>query len=156
MADQRQATSARVQDLFVIFTCPRGVGVNKQHECLARVVGPDAPWKNIGTTEKPTLHQSYNCVGGCGWHGYIIDGESVDNPTVKGAAASVTTLHECTSCHHPGLLTVGITPDPKGGLRIAFQLTEVRKPVAHDGIDAGITNPITSENGPSGGPEVIQ
>lgn len=122
--------SAYQQDCFVIFDCPRGVGVGKGR-CQALVKGPDATWKNIGTAEKPTLQPSYNCVGGCGWHGYIVDGEAKENPVVQGAAASISTLHDCAACGHPEIMTVGLTPQPTGALNIAFQRTEVRKPASN-------------------------
>lgn len=31
-------------------------------------------WKWDGNIEKPTLQPSINCVGCCGWHGYLIAG----------------------------------------------------------------------------------
>lgn len=119
--------TARVKDIFVIFECPNGQGFGPLKVCQAQVVGPDAPWRNIGTADRPTLHQSYHCKGGCGWHGYIVDGVLLPNPVVEGAAASVTTLLECASCHHPELLTVGLTPGVLG-LEVKFQRTVVREP----------------------------
>lgn len=117
--------SAQISGPVCVFDCPRGKGVTASGKCSAAILGPGAPWKNVGTNEKPTLEPSYNCVGGCGWHGYIVDGEAVETPSVKGATATITTLNICSNCGHPELLSVGLSPQPNG-MRVEFERTKVR------------------------------
>lgn len=61
----------------IIFVCPNGrrcgglIGPvphekDADHQCYT--------WGWDGNLEKPTLTPSFNCVGGCGWHGHITAG----------------------------------------------------------------------------------
>jgi hypothetical protein len=70
----------------ILFVCPNGkrcgvlLGPN-----FADRPAPDQPcvWKWDGNIDRPTITPSINCIaekdgkptGGCGWHGYITDGE---------------------------------------------------------------------------------
>lgn len=120
--------SAWVNGPFCVFECPRDKGISGGR-CAAQIVGPDAPWTNLGTDDKPTLTPSYHCVNGCGWHGYIVKGETVDTPTVHGAAATITTLNVCGNCAHPELLSVGLRQD-LSGVRVTIQRMGAPTPVA--------------------------
>lgn len=103
--------------------CPRQAG----RGCTAQVKGDGAEWTNHGSAEKPTLTPSYNCVGGCGWHGYVVDGKTIDAP-----AGGVSTLHVCANCQHPEIQTVhvGIKPMGEGriGAEVKLSKTIVRAP----------------------------
>lgn len=61
------------------FVCPR-----TGKKCGEILVGyPDKPphhpsWHFNGDIEKPTLHPSVNCTGGCGWHGWLKEGKWVE------------------------------------------------------------------------------
>lgn len=58
------------------YGCPR-----TGKPCGGIMIGhPDKPerspsWKWDGNVEAPTLEPSINCTGGCGWHGYLQQGE---------------------------------------------------------------------------------
>lgn len=120
--------SATINGPLCIFDCPRGVGTS-QGKCSADTLPqPGATWKNEGTDDKPTLNPSFHCVNGCGWHGYIVDGEAIDTPVIAGAAASVATIHVCEECRKPEIFVVGLTPQPEGGLDVQFVIVDPRKP----------------------------
>lgn len=61
------------------FACP-----NTGLPCGAILIGlkekPSAKpsWRWDGNLDRPTLKPSINCVGGCGWHGFVIEGNFVD------------------------------------------------------------------------------
>ena len=61
----------------LIYICPNGkfCGVMIGPRAVA---APDASRQSIwawdGNVEAPTLTPSINCVGGCGWHGFITAG----------------------------------------------------------------------------------
>lgn len=101
-----------------VLKCPRGRGT-----CSAEVkpsIG--AQWENVGSDEKPTLSPSFNCVGGCGWHGYIVDGRLVDAPT--GVISSIVT---CAGCKHPHLITIGPRGfDAEGRAKVALGFGSLR------------------------------
>lgn len=103
--------------------CPRELG----RVCTAWIKpAPDALWENHDSRESPTLTPSYNCVNGCGWHGYIVDGKLVDAPK-----QGISTLHVCSNCKHPEIHTVHITPvqTPAGtGITVQMSSTKVREP----------------------------
>jgi hypothetical protein len=106
--------------------CPR----EKGRACAVWVKpAPNAEWENHGTREAPTLTPSYNCVGGCGWHGYIVDGKMVDAP-----AGGISTMHVCANCKHPEIQTVhvGVKPLPDGrvGVDVKMSKTVVREPAS--------------------------
>lgn len=73
----------------------------------------DAEWENHGTKESPTITPSYNCVSGCGWHGYIVDGKLTDAPQ-----GGVSTMLVCAACKHPEILTVHVGLKDMGAGRI--------------------------------------
>jgi hypothetical protein len=61
----------------ILFVCPNGMRCggligkephdkDETHQCYT--------WGFNGNLDKPTLTPSFNCVGGCGWHGFITDG----------------------------------------------------------------------------------
>jgi hypothetical protein len=59
----------------IIYTCPLGAG---KRACAVpihpNVLPNGASWQWDGNEEAPTLSPSINCVGGCGWHGWIQNG----------------------------------------------------------------------------------
>lgn len=59
----------------IIYTCPRGAG---KRACAVPIhpnaLPNGASWQWNGNEEAPTLTPSINCVGGCGWHGFITQG----------------------------------------------------------------------------------
>lgn len=60
-------------DRRFVFGCPRG-------RTCAVALRPDtlpngASWEWNGNEQSPTLTPSINCVGGCGWHGFVTNGE---------------------------------------------------------------------------------
>ena len=60
---------------YCYFTCPRKKGL-----CGVPIKPLSNPphnngWNWDGNTDAPTLTPSVNCVGGCGWHGYIRAGK---------------------------------------------------------------------------------
>jgi hypothetical protein len=61
------------------FVCPRS-----GKYCGFIAIGyPDKPastpsWQWDGNLESPTLKPSINCISGCGWHGYLTNGEWKD------------------------------------------------------------------------------
>jgi hypothetical protein len=63
----------------IIFGCPRRAGsscsVPVKGEALPTGAGP---WGWDGNFEAPTITPSINCVGGCGWHGFITAGKVVN------------------------------------------------------------------------------
>jgi hypothetical protein len=102
--------------------CPREPG----RVCTLWVKpAPDAEWENHGTKDSPTITPSYNCIKGCGFHGYIVDGKLVDAP--KGG---ISTMHVCASCKHPEIHTVHIQPirqlSGAAGLSVKISKTVVR------------------------------
>lgn len=62
----------------IVFGCPLRPGsscsVPVRGESLPNGAGP---WGWDGNLESPTLTPSINCVGGCGWHGFITAGQIV-------------------------------------------------------------------------------
>lgn len=75
-------------DLFPDYGVPGSFEMRDGHMMLAcpgcgrvsgmRVGSPkpaDSPsWELFGTPEEPTLNPSVNCVGCCGWHGWLKSG----------------------------------------------------------------------------------
>lgn len=57
---------------FLMYTCPRGrvCGVPIRPHVLPNGAG----WAWDGDEDAPTLAPSINCVGGCGWHGFVVAG----------------------------------------------------------------------------------
>jgi hypothetical protein len=88
----------------------------------------DSLWTNHGTADEPTIEPSYNCVGGCGWHGYIVDGKLFDAPAKPAPAMPISTLHICANCAHPEILTTVLTPREGGRLQVVMERTVVRAP----------------------------
>lgn len=61
----------------VMLKCP---GCGRESAMHCRTPGtphPDvgASWELTGLLDKPSMHPSINCVGCCGWHGYLKNGE---------------------------------------------------------------------------------
>lgn len=60
----------------ITFACPCGcgaiAGANVKAEVQLGVV--KQPWGWNGDCEKPTLTPSIRIIGGCNWHGHLIDG----------------------------------------------------------------------------------
>lgn len=58
------------------WSCPK-----TGNPCGGIMIGhPDKParspsWRWDGNVEEPTLEPSVNCTGGCGWHGFVQQGE---------------------------------------------------------------------------------
>lgn len=98
-----------------VIGCPNGKGT-----CLASLKpSPDGEWINEGTDDKPTLIPSYNCVKGCGWHGYVKDGvlEEAKGPTVN--------VEGCVRCgeNHQALPLTEVTADERQAFNVAPELT---------------------------------
>lgn len=59
------------------YACPR----NPRGTCGVPILPTKLPngagWSWDGNEERPTLSPSVNCVGGCGWHGWVRDGHLV-------------------------------------------------------------------------------
>jgi hypothetical protein len=107
--------------------CNMGCPLQPGRVCTAWTApAPNAEWVNHGTREAPTLTPSYNCVNGCKWHGYIVDGKLIDAP-----AAGISTMHVCASCGHPEIHTVHVTPKPmpegRLGIEVEMSRTVVRE-----------------------------
>lgn len=101
-----------------VFDCPRGRG-----QCAAEVKpSPGADWTNHGTDEKPTLNPSFNCVKGCGWHGYIVDGELRDAPS-----GVISGIHTCAGCSHPHLFKFAMQRDVEGRLGVKVEIESLRQ-----------------------------
>ena len=62
------------EDRRIVYACPRGKGL-----CGVAIAPSKLPngasWTFDGNMETPTLSPSINCVGGCGWHGFVTAGE---------------------------------------------------------------------------------
>jgi len=61
----------------IMFVCPgaRRCGVFIGPAFVGRKNEDDLNiWQWDGNVDKPTIKPSINCVGGCGWHGWITDG----------------------------------------------------------------------------------
>lgn len=61
----------------IMFTCPGGrrCGVFIGPVFVQRPTPDDlCVWQWDGNVEQPTIKPSINCVGGCGWHGWITSG----------------------------------------------------------------------------------
>lgn len=70
----RGATEYSVAHRYLMYVCPRDKGY-----CGVPIRPGQLPngagWIHDGNDDKPTLTPSVNCVGGCGWHGFITNGE---------------------------------------------------------------------------------
>jgi len=70
------ATIPPEDGIWLGFCCPR-----TGKPCGSILVGngekpADSPsWRWDGNIQSPTLTPSINCVGGCGWHGFLTAGE---------------------------------------------------------------------------------
>lgn len=98
--------------------CPRRPGT----VCHAWVNPESDPrWELHGPRERPTLTPSYNCVRGCGWHGFVVDGKLVDAPP------GLTSLHVCAACGEPEIhvIRLGVVD---GQLLAAAERIRVREP----------------------------
>jgi hypothetical protein len=55
---------------YLLYVCPR-----QQDYCGVPIAPHQLPngakWQHDGNDDAPTLTPSVNCVGGCGWHGFI-------------------------------------------------------------------------------------
>jgi hypothetical protein len=121
--------SAHIDGPICMFDCPRGIGTS-QGKCTADVLPqPGATWKNQGTSDKPTLDPSFNCVGGCGWHGYLVDGQPIDMPVIAGALGTVSSIRVCPSCGDPTIIVIGLVPHPEG-IGMTVVILEPRKDLA--------------------------
>ena len=63
----------------IMLKCP-GCGQDSGMHC--RTPGTPHPpdrqsWELSGLPDAPTMHPSINCVGCCGWHGWLKNGEYV-------------------------------------------------------------------------------
>jgi hypothetical protein len=59
---------------YILYVCPHGrgyCGVPIRPNHLANGAG----WTHDGNDDRPTLSPSVNCIGGCGWHGFVTAGE---------------------------------------------------------------------------------
>lgn len=61
--------------LRIVFGCPRQPGNVCGVPLLPKRLPNGAGWAWDGDIEQPTLTPSINCVGGCGWHGFVTKGE---------------------------------------------------------------------------------
>lgn len=56
----------------IVYVCPRG------NHCAVPFKPGELPngasWNFDGNNDRPTVTPSINCVGGCGWHGFITEG----------------------------------------------------------------------------------
>jgi Family of unknown function (DUF6527) len=75
--DIRNATRDGEPRRMFWFTCPRKPGKACAVPLLPARNPNGAGWAWDGDTDAPTLTPSINCVGGCGWHGFITDGKVV-------------------------------------------------------------------------------
>jgi hypothetical protein len=62
---------------YLLYVCPRdkgfcGVPIAPNH------LANGASWHHDGNDDAPTLTPSVNCVGGCGWHGWVRGGVMTD------------------------------------------------------------------------------
>ena len=68
----------KAENVRIVYGCPRRPGsscsVPVRGESLPNGAGP---WGWDGNLENPTITPSINCVGGCGWHGFITAGKVV-------------------------------------------------------------------------------
>ena len=58
---------------YLLYVCPRGAGFCGV-PIRPNVLPNGAGWNHDGNDDAPTLTPSVNCVGGCGWHGFITNG----------------------------------------------------------------------------------
>ena len=74
----RREEEGNPENVRIVFGCPRRPGsscsVPVKGEALPNGAGP---WGWDGNLEAPTITPSINCVGGCGWHGFITAGKVV-------------------------------------------------------------------------------
>lgn len=98
--------------------CPRQPG----RTCTAWTNEESNPrWEFRGTRDAPTLLPSYNCAGGCGWHGYVVDGKLI------AAQPGVSVLTLCASCEHPHIVSIGIQPNGRGQIAVDVRVDDARK-----------------------------
>lgn len=60
---------------FILFICPNGQRCGVDISEAPRGTGDPPEWGWDGNYDAPTLTPSINCIGGCGWHGFITKGE---------------------------------------------------------------------------------
>jgi hypothetical protein len=97
--------------------CPNGRGT-----CNADVKptpGDGPRWDNIGTDEKPTLTPSYHCIRGCGWHGYVVNGELRDAPP------GVSSIVACSECKHPHMIRVEVSADRRCNINVDLAFSDL-------------------------------
>lgn len=59
---------------YLLYLCPRGGGYCGVPITPHRLPN-GATWTHDGNDDRPTITPSINCVGGCGWHGFVTAGE---------------------------------------------------------------------------------
>jgi hypothetical protein len=63
---------------YLLYVCPRHGSGSPSHLCGVPIapgkLENGAQWHRSGSLDAPTLMPSVNCVGGCGWHGFITNG----------------------------------------------------------------------------------
>lgn len=62
---------------YLLYRCPRDQGLCGV-PIRPNVLPNGAGWSHDGNDDAPTLTPSVNCVGGCGWHGFIRAGVMTD------------------------------------------------------------------------------
>jgi hypothetical protein len=62
---------------YLLYVCPRGAGYCGV-PVRPNVLPNGAGWHHDGDDDAPTLTPSVNCVGGCGWHGWVRAGSLTD------------------------------------------------------------------------------
>ncbi len=62
-----------LSDRVWLLSCP-GCGHLSSMRCGTPKPSPGPSWEVSGTAEAPSLHPSINCIGCCGWHGYLKNG----------------------------------------------------------------------------------
>ena len=60
--------------LRIVFACPNQPGQTCGVPLAPMKLPNGASWTWDGDKAKPTLTPSINCVGGCGWHGWVKKG----------------------------------------------------------------------------------
>jgi hypothetical protein len=68
------ATDYSPASRYLLYVCPKGSGYCGVPVSPGKLPN-GASWQHNGNDEKPTLTPSVNCTGGCGWHGFITNGE---------------------------------------------------------------------------------
>lgn len=63
---------------FFEFACPRTGKYCGAIRCALQKPAETPSWGWDGNMQAPTLRPSVNCISGCGWHGWVTNGEFSD------------------------------------------------------------------------------